>query len=391
MSASATAPTASSGQGHADAPDRGTRIAQALQTTALAALGLLLVVAAVYALRLLGTTGLVILASILITYLITPIVDVLRRRMPRAAALGLTYALLAAIFAVVLVVVVPRLLVQTQSLITNLPQALTNAQRELADPQNPVLAKLPPDLRRYVSTLPTEVSTLVANYGFGVAQATLAAFFSIATLFMSLVIVPIFSAYLFFDASEVKRGFVGMIPAPARPRTLAILSDLNATIGAFVRGQTLNGAILGTLVALMLAIMHVRYALLLGVAVGILNVIPYLGAFIGVVPAVLLALIFNGWQNALLVGVFFGIIQQINGNIILPRVMKNSVELSPLVIIAAILIFSALFGIVGAFLAVPVAAMLRVFKLHFAPAPPAAEMAADEKQALPLREVIVRP
>jgi predicted PurR-regulated permease PerM len=111
-----------------------------------------------------------------------------------------------------------------------------------------------------------------------------------------------------------------------------------------------------------------------------LNLIPYVGALIGFIPAVLLALVFNGWQNALIVGILFAVIQQIDGNVILPRVMKDSVQLSPLVIIVAILIGSAYFGVIGTFLAVPLAAILRVLKLHFAPAPSAAQMAADEKR-----------
>ena len=77
-------------------------------------------------------------------------------------------------------------------------------------------------------------------------------------------------------------------------------------------------------------------------------------------------------------------IQQLDGNVILPRIMKDSVQLSPLVIIIAILIGSAYFGVIGTFLAVPVAAILRVLKLHFAPAPTPAQMGTDEKRAVAL-------
>jgi predicted PurR-regulated permease PerM len=175
-----------------------------------------------------------------------------------------------------------------------------------------------------------------------------------------------------------------LIPPAARPRTLAILADVNTTIGAFVRGQALDGLILGTLIAIMLGIMHVRYALLIGVAAGVLNLIPYVGALIGFIPAVLLALVFNGWQNALIVAILFALIQQLDGNVILPRIMKDTLQLSPLVIIIAILIGSAYFGVIGTFLAVPIAAILRVLKLHFAPAPSPAQMSSDETRAAAL-------
>jgi predicted PurR-regulated permease PerM len=363
------------------------RLTHTLRVVGLIALGLLLVAVAIQGLRLLGSAGIVILASILITYLISPLVGIFRRRMPLIWAILLTYVVIGAVIAFAFVVIIPPLVSQARSLIANLPSAIAAIQRELGNPQSPWVRKLPPDLRNYIGSLPGQFGAIAAKYGLGVVQGTLGAFFSIASLFLSLVIVPIFSAYLFFDAGEVKRGFIGFIPPAARPKALAILSDLNATIGAFVQGQILDGAILGAMITVMLWIMHVPYALLIGVAAGVLNLIPYLGAIIGFIPSVLLALAFNGWQNALIVGILFAVIQQIDGNVILPRVMKNSLQLSPLIIITSILVFSAFFGILGAFIAVPVAAMLRVLKLHFAPAPPILEVTSDEKRALSLEEL----
>lgn len=361
-----------------------TRTSAALKVVGLIALCLLLAAVAIQGLKLLGNTGLVILAAVLLTYLTTPIVAVFRRRIPLGWSLVLTYLIFIVVIAVAFILIVPPLVGEARSLLASLPKTAAVVQRELSDPHNPLIQKLPPDLRNYINTLPAQLNAIAAKYGLGIVQSTLGAFFSVVTLFLSFIIVPIFSIYLFFDGSEVKRGFLGFIPAAARPKTLAILSDLNGTVAAFIVGQVLDGLILGAMITVMLLIMHVPYALLIGVAAGILNLIPYLGAVIGFIPSVLLALIFNGWQSAVIVGILFAVIQQIDGNIILPRIMKDKVQLSPLIIIAAILVFSAFFGLVGAFLAVPVTAMLRVLKLHFAPAPPEPEIAAEEKRALSL-------
>ena len=360
------------------------RITPALKLVALIALCLAIAALVVRVLGALGSAGVVMLAGILIAYLIAPVVQLFRRRMPLVWAVLLTYLLIGIGIAFAFFVVIPPLISQAQSLIASLPATIATIHRELTNPHNPLVEKLPPNLLHYLDTLPAQLNSLAAKYGLGVLQGTLGAFFSIFSLFLSLIIVPIFSAYLFFDATELKRNFLGMIPQKARPKTLAVLADLNTTIGAFVRGQALDGLILGTLITIALSIMHVPYALLIGVAAGILNLIPYVGAIVGFIPAVLLALIFNGWQNALIVAILFGVIQQIDGNFILPRVMKTSVQLSPLVIVASILIFSAFFGIIGTFLAVPVAAMLRVFMLHFAPAPPPSEFVTEESLAVPL-------
>jgi len=138
------------------------------------------------------------------------------------------------------------------------------------------------------------------------------------------------------------------------------------------------------MIALMLYLMHVPYALLIGVTAGVFNLVPYLGSIAGFIPSVALALGYNGWQNAIEVAILFAVIQQIDGSFILPRIMKANVSLSPVVIVVSILIGSALFGVVGTFLAVPVAAMLRVFKVHFAPAPSPAEMISLETSATTL-------
>jgi len=366
------------------------RTTSALKTLALIVLSLLLAAGGVEVLRQLGNSGIVIMAAILITYLILPLVGFLQRRMPLALALLLTYVAIAAILAFAFVVIVPPLVDQAHQLITNLPSAVVTLQHDLSNPENPIVKKLPPDVRAYLNNLPAQMNAIVAKYGLGVVQGTLGAFFSIVTLFLSLIIIPVLSAYLFFDSAELKRSLLGFVPVAARPKTLAILADLNTTLGAFVQGQALDGLILGSLITIMLSIMHVPYALLIGVTAGILNLIPYVGAIIGFIPSVILALIYNGWENALIVGILFAVIQQIDGNLILPRVMKTSVQLSPLIIVVAILVFSAFFGVIGTFLAVPVAAMLRVFKLHFAPAPKDAEYVSDEQRARDLRELRTR-
>ncbi|MDP9017284.1 MAG: AI-2E family transporter [Candidatus Eremiobacteraeota bacterium] len=361
------------------------KVTYTLKILAIFALCVALLIAGVEFLKLLGSGGVVILAAILVTYLIMPLVLRFRKQMPMIWALLLTYAILALIIVFAILVVVPPLAAQAHSLIESLPKVLQTLQRQLSDPHNALVMKTPVELRGYVTGLPAEINTLIAKYGLVVAQQALSVVFSLFSLFLSVIIVPILAMYLFFDTPDVKRGFLGFIPPRARPKTLAILSDVNHVIGAFVRGQVLDGVILAVMVTLMLWILHVPYALLIGVAAGFLNLVPYLGAIIGFIPSVLLALVYNDWKNAVMVAILFAVIQQVDGNLILPRIMKENVLLSPLVIIIAILVFSALFGVMGTFLAVPVAAMMRVLKLHFTPAPSPAQMLDQEAQARALQ------
>jgi predicted PurR-regulated permease PerM len=333
-----------------------------------------------------STACVVILAAVVVAYILLPLVNRLRRYMPLPAALGLTYLAFFVGLVIVVWALVPPLFNQAQQLVTSLPSLVSHLQAEIADRNSPLMSRFPDGVRTWLQTLPAQIGDWVSKYGVSIATQTLGILTSFVSVFLSLIIVPIMAAYLFFDSTEMKRATLGFFPISWRPKTVAILSDLNEVIGSFVRGQLLDGAIVGTMIFALLAIMHVPYALLIGVAAGILNFIPYVGAIIGFFPSVTLALVYNDWQNALIVAVGFGVIQQIDGNLIVPRIMKEQVQLSPILLISSILIFSALFGIVGTFIAVPVTAMMRVLKLHFAPAPTPAEVSADDAAAASLRK-----
>jgi predicted PurR-regulated permease PerM len=183
----------------------------------------------------------------------------------------------------------------------------------------------------------------------------------------TLIIVPVLSAYMLIDAGDVRRNVLGLFPPKHRAKAEAIIDDLDKVVGGFIRGQLIDGAIVGAMIGVMLTIMHVPYALLIGVAAAILNFIPYAGAVVGFVPSVVIALFVNGPTNAFIVAGLFAVIQQIDGNLVAPRVLKDNVGLSPLYIILAILIGSELFGLAGTFLSVPAAAMLRVLREHLIP------------------------
>lgn len=342
---------------------------------------LLLALAILTFLGSLGFAGIIILAAVLIAYLIFPAVQFLKRFIPAILAIGITYLVFVGIVVATILIVIPPLIDQARDLVVSLPGLVQRLTVAIANPDNRLLSKLPADVRSYVVSLPNQVVQFFSTYGIVVAQQTFNVLLSTVSLTLSLIIVPILAAYLLFDTTEMKRAALGFVPERARAKTLAITSDLNDAMGAFVRGQVLDGAIVAFMIAAMLYLMHVPYALLIGVAAGVLNLVPYLGSIAGFIPSVALALGYNGWQNALAVAFLFAVIQQIDGTFILPRIMRANVSLSPVVIIVSILVGSALFGAVGTFLAVPVAALLRVLKVHFAPSPSMAEMASLEMRA----------
>ena len=137
-------------------------------------------------------------------------------------------------------------------------------------------------------------------------------------------------------------------------------NDTNKIFYKFLSSQILDAVIVGVLTTIMMSILKVEYAVLLGFMVGVFNIIPYFGAIVGVMIAILITLITGGISQAIWMGVLVTILQQIDANIINPKIVGNSLEISPLLIIFSVTVGGAYFGVLGMFLAVPVAAVLKI-------------------------------
>jgi predicted PurR-regulated permease PerM len=359
------------------------RFTFALKVLATIAVALYLLVGALNFFASIRVTALLVLGALFLAYLIYPAVRQLNRVMPVVAAILIVYAVVALVASLAGSVVIPQIGSDLQNFGHALPHLMAQFQQELLSPHSWLVSRIPLDDRLYLANLPSQFGVLVQQYGAGTVQRTLPVLLSAATVVAALVVIPVLAAYMLLDAANVRRQLLGLFPARRRAKVDRIVDELDAVVGGFIRGQLIDGAIVGVMIFVMLTATHVPYALLIGVASGILNFIPYAGALIGFVPSAILALAYNGPGNALLVSALFAVIHQIDGNFISPRVLKDNVGLSPLYIVLAILAGSELFGLIGTFLAVPVAAMLRVLREQLLPAPatPAEEPPALTKGA----------
>ncbi len=133
----------------------------------------------------------------------------------------------------------------------------------------------------------------------------------------------------------------------------------------FVSSQVLDAMIVGILTTIAMSIIGVKYAPLLGFMIGLFNIIPYIGAIIAVIIAVIITLITGGIGQAILMAIVVIILQQIDANIINPKIIGNSLKISPLLVIFSVTVGGAYFGIMGMFLAVPVAAVIKLIMEDF--------------------------
>jgi predicted PurR-regulated permease PerM len=309
----------------------------------------------------------IVVGALLFVYLIFPVVSRLNRRLPLGAAIAIIYVAIAALVALGVYIVAPILSRNVQQLIHDAPSLVHSAQLVLTNPNNPFTQHLPAGLRDYLTRLPSEVERNIASYGTKVAGTVLPVLVSIVSFSALFIIIPVVAAYMLLESGDIKQTFMGFVPERARPKTLQIITDLDQVVGGFIRGQLIVAVIVGLLVTLLLSGLHVRYALLIGVIAGVLDVIPYIGAVAGWLPAFFIALFTNGPRDALFVTLGIIAINQLEGHIIAPNVVSKSVGLSPLAVVLALLAGGEIAGIPGLLLAVPVAGMVRVLIVDLVP------------------------
>jgi len=195
---------------------------------------------------------------------------------------------------------------------------------------------------------------------------------SFASSLVHLVTIPVIMFYFMKDGDKIAHGAKKMVLPKWRSWVFPLSEKIDGVLGGFIRGQLLVAFLIGVLSAIALLILGVEYWLILGMLAGIGDLIPYIGPFLGAIPAVFIALTTDPWK-AVWVIVAFLIIQQLEGNLISPKIVGHSVGLHPALIIFMLLVGGALWGLVGLLVAVPLAGVIKVlleaildwFKKHY--------------------------
>lgn len=139
----------------------------------------------------------------------------------------------------------------------------------------------------------------------------------------------------------------------------------NGIFFRYLSSQLVDGIVVAILTSIAMSIIGVKYSILLGTLIGISNLIPYFGAIFGVAIAIIITLLTGGWEQALIMGIVVIILQQIDANIINPRITSSSLKVSPLLIMFAVTVGGAYFGILGMFLAAPILTLIKVIVEDF--------------------------
>ncbi|SFR02976.1 Predicted PurR-regulated permease PerM [Desulfoscipio geothermicus DSM 3669] len=305
-----------------------------------------------------------LLLAVVLAYLLHPLVRMLESRgSSRTASILIVYAVVFILAAGLLLYGMPHIIAQLNTIRDVIPEYAVQVQ-EFTDSLQLEYARagIPGAIRQIIDERITWLEQILVQMAERVVQNIL----GLAGYLFNIILAPIFAYYLLKDIEIFTDRTVMFIPARWRGDVLELGRQVSRVIDSFVRGYLLVSVITGLLTGVVLAFLKVEFALMLGIFAGLTNLIPYFGPFIGAVPAVALAMLVSKWL-VLKVIIAFILIQQAEASIISPKILGDRVGLHPLVVILAVLAGGQLFGLAGLILAVPVAAILRVF-IYFAAA-----------------------
>ena len=186
----------------------------------------------------------------------------------------------------------------------------------------------------------------------------------VATGIFDVFVTIIVSVYILLQRGEIMKFFSKIGLAVFDVKTCNKIGEYvdstNRIFFKFISSQLIDAIVVGILVTIAMSIIGVKYAVLLGFMIGLFNIIPYFGAIIAVVISIIITIITGGLAQAVKMAIVVIVLQQIDANIINPRIIGNSLEISPLLVIFSVTVGGAYLGVLGMFLAVPVIAVLKI-------------------------------
>ena len=298
-----------------------------------------------------------VLAGMVLAFLMQGLVNILERlRVPSGVAVGAVFALFMGALALFMLVLVPLLWHQVITLFNELPGMLGKWQSLLL-----LLPERYPHLVSDEQVLQAIEAARgeIGKFGQWALTFSLSSLPLLVNVMIYFVLVPILVFFFLKDRVMIGRWVSGYLP---RERTLLtrVAQEMNRQIANYIRGKVIEIFICGVVTYIAFVALGLNYAALLALLVGLSVVVPYVGAVVVTVPVTLIALFQWGWGDQFIyLMVVYGIIQTLDGNVLVPLLFSEAVNLHPVAIICAVLLFGGLWGFWGIFFAIPLATLFK--------------------------------
>jgi predicted PurR-regulated permease PerM len=304
---------------------------------------------------------LLLILGILIGTAIEPIVNALRRRgVARGPVILAIYLVLLGTIGTLMLIAIPSLIDQGQALLAGAPAYLDDLQYRIDNSPSVLVRTYGAEIIESAIRASNRIRDNPPLQATQIAQAAefVGSFFSLLFAVVSILIVTF---YWMTEKATIKRFLLSLIPIERRDRAHDMWDEIESKAGGWARGQVILMLAIGVVstIAYSPLLFDLNFWLFLGIWAGLMELIPFIGPWLGGGLAVLVALT-DSWQKAALVIVFVVVINQAEASILVPRVMRNAVGLSPLSVILAVLVGGGILGPLGAILAIPVAAVVQV-------------------------------
>ena len=302
-----------------------------------------------------------LLASLLLSFLLAPVVNFAETRgIHRVVVVLGIYLLVIAALLLIVIFVGPILSSEVVRLTGELPAYERQLETILGDLQTSLMSRAPglqlPDLYLYIK------DRLISSGGLDLS-AVLARLSGVFSIIMILVIIPVITFFFIVDGHLIQKAMLKIVPNRYFEMCVLLLNRTGTAVQNYIRGQLIDSLYVGVMTTIGMAVIGLPYFFAIGIFAGLGNFIPYLGPIIGFIPAFFVTLLTPGWftgANILLIAGIFVVVQLTESAFIYPLAVGKSVNLHPLVVILGITIGGRLGGIVGMLLAVPLISIVKV-------------------------------
>ncbi|RLC37359.1 hypothetical protein DRH29_02050 [candidate division Kazan bacterium] len=314
---------------------------------------ILLVLLGIWAIFIIRDIIAIVFITLIIAATLSPIIDKMAKHgIPRVISIVLAYILIIAFFGTVVYFILPPVISQLSQLAEHLPTYYTYFNNFIDNVKEfGIQANLIDGSQQNITALSNFLNNFTSNI-FNTTRGFISGFVAMLT-------VLVLTLYLLLDEGGIKKFFVALLPLKQKNQIIQVANKIGKGLGAWLRGQILLGIIVGVVVYIGLYFLKVPYALTLAILAGVLEIIPIIGPIISAIPAILIALTM-GLPAAVMVAVFYILVQELENKLLVPKVMQHSVGLHPVTIIIVLLIGAKFMGILGILLAVPITTMLYI-------------------------------
>ncbi|KQL55416.1 hypothetical protein AN964_08070 [Heyndrickxia shackletonii] len=294
-----------------------------------------------------------------ITYLLHPLVEWLHDKgMHRALAISIIYIIFFGGICYGIYLGVPLLIEQIKDLSDHLPE-FANQYRNWIQQVHDSTSRWPDGIQNQIDKRIDHFELWLNQYLIKVMNTIM----KLVNFIFVLAIIPFISFYFLKDIESVKRSAWYITPSKWRKQAVSFLKDVDKSIGGYIRGQLLVCFLIGSISTIAFWLLGIHYPVLLGLIIGLTNIIPYFGPIIGAIPAAIIAMTIST-KHLIYVVIIMFVLQFLEGNVLSPLIVGKSLHLHPLFIILALIVGEEIGGILGLILAVPVLAIIKVAIIH---------------------------